>query len=406
MQVCGVICEYNPFHRGHALHLARARALSGVDYVVCAMSGAITQRGAFARHDKWTRARAALMGGADLVLELPARFACSSAQEFAHGGVSLLASLGVVTHLSFGCEAESLSVLKAASKALLNESPEFARALREGLDAGLPYPRARAQAAQRVSGIDGLEEIVSRPNAALALEYLHALPEGIVPVPVVREGCGYHDERLGELSSASAVRAALKRGELEHALAALPEPALIADAEARGDVHEEEALTLALLYRLRTMDACELAGISGMTEGLEHLFLRAAKTAAARDELILAVKSKRYTYARLSRICANILLGVTDEFAKAYSEPAYARILGFRKDAAPLLSQIKKSGNLPLIAKAADFDRNDPLFALDVRAQDLWSLGCTSPALRAAGRDFTTSPVIRHAAGGLADKAL
>ena len=107
MRAVSVICEYNPFHRGHAYHLARARALSGADYVICVMSGSVTQRGAFARHDKWSRARMALEHGADLVIELPVRFACSSAQEFAGGGVSLLSSLGVCTHLSFGCEKEA-----------------------------------------------------------------------------------------------------------------------------------------------------------------------------------------------------------------------------------------------------------------------------------------------------------
>lgn len=394
MQVCGVICEYNPFHRGHALHLSRARALSGTDYVICVMSGAVTQRGAFARYDKWTRAKAALMGGADLVLELPARFACSSAQEFAQGGISLLAALGVVTHLSFGCEEESLPFLHAAVKALGDESGEFVHALREGLDAGLSYPRARALAAQAVCGIDGLSAAVSRPNAALALEYLRALPAQIQPVPIIREGGGYHEEALSPLASATAIRAAFMRGEREQALAALPDPEPVAQAEARRDIHEEEALTQALLLRLRTMSPQQLAQISGVTEGLEHSLLRQARSAASRSELILAVKSKRYTYARLSRICTNALLGVTDEFTKAHSAPTYARILGFRKAAAPLLSQLKRSSRLLPVSKAADYDHSDPLFALDILAQDLWSLGNASPELRACGRDFTTSPVI------------
>ena len=394
MQVCGVICEYNPFHRGHALHLEHARKISEADFIICAMSGSVTQRGSFARHDKWMRAEAALMSGADLVIELPARFACAPAPEFARGGVSLLHALGVTTHLSFGCEKESLPYLHQAAAVLAGESSEFRAALRRGLDAGLPYPRARAQAAQQISGIDGLEDMISRPNAALAVEYLRALPEGIAPVPIVREGCGYHDQTLDALSSASAIRAAIARGELDAALAALPHPGPVAQRESAGSIHEEEALTQALLYRLRTMTAEELSRIAGMEEGLEHRFLAAARTAASRDELILTVKSKRYTYARLSRICANILLGVTKEFAAAHRLPTYARVLGFRKSAAPLLHEIKKGTAIPLITKAADYDRSDPLFALDLRAQDLWSLGCTSPASRHAGRDFTTSPVI------------
>lgn len=392
MQVCGVICEYNPFHKGHALHLEKARALSGADYVVCVMSGAVTQRGAFARFDKWTRARAALLSGADLVIELPARFACAPAPEFAGGGVNLLASLGVTTHLSFGCEAESISALQAAREILSCESPAFQAALRQGLDQGLPYPRARALAAEATCSVQNLAEMIARPNASLAIEYLCTLPEAITPVPIVREGCGYHDETLGNLSSATAIRAAIQRGELDTALSAVPHRDLLAQAISRGDMHEDEAMTQALLYRLRTMDAGSLSRIAGMEEGLEHRFLAAARTARTRDELILAVKSKRYTYARLSRICMHILLDVSKDFARENAVPAYARMLGFRREAQPLLREIKRCASIPLVTKAADYDH--PLFSLDVRAQDLWSLGCTSPALQASGRDYTTGPVI------------
>jgi len=392
MRVCGVICEYNPFHRGHALHLEKARALCGADYVVCVMSGSVTQRGVFALHDKWLRAHTALEGGADLVIELPVRFSGAPAQEFAAGGVSMLSSLGVVSHLSFGCEAQAVPLLASAAKLFADESPEFKAALRMHLDQGLPYPRARAQAAQQVSGMKNLDALIALPNASLAIEYLRALPENITPVPVVREGSGYHDQALGALSSATAIRAALARGELSQALAAVPYPDLLRAALARGDVHEEESLTKALLYRLRTMTAGELAQIAGMEEGLEYRFLASARTARTRDELILSVKSKRYTYARLSRICTNILLNITKDFVQTHSKPSYARVLGFRREAQPLLRAIKENSSIPLVTKAADY--SDPLFALDIRAQDLWSLGCTSSALRASGRDSTTSPVI------------
>jgi len=392
MRVCGVVCEYNPFHRGHALHLAKAREITGADYIVCVMSGALTQRGHFARHDKWTRAQMALSCGADLVLELPTRFACAPAPEFARGGVMTLAGLGVLTHLSFGCEAQALPQLSAAARALREETPAFRDALRRSLDQGLPYPRARALAAQAASELDGLAEQIAAPNAALALEYIAALPETIEAVPIAREGAGYHDEQLCALSSATAVRAALEAGRLDEALAAVPCPELLRDAEARGDVHLPLALDTALIVRLRTMDADELRAICGMDEGLEHRFLAAAKSASTRDALIHAVKSKRYTYARLSRLCTYALLHITRDFAAQNAAPAYARVLGFRRDAAPLLSAIKKSGTLPLVTKAADYAH--PLFSLDVRAQDLWSLGCASPALRTSGRDYKTSPII------------
>ena len=394
MRVCAVICEYNPFHNGHARHLTLAREKSGADFMLCLMSGALTQRGAFARHDKWLRARMALLGGADLVLELPCRFACAPAPDFASGGVALLRALGVVTHLSFGCEAQSLDILFAARDALRDESPAFQSVLKEALDRGLPYPRARALAAESASGLSGLAEQIALPNAALALEYLQALPDGISAVPILREGCGYHDSSPSPLASATGVRAALTMGDVQTASAAVPFPQELLSAEQRGEFHPEDALTQALFYRLRTMDAASLRDIVGMDEGLEYRFLRAVQTAASREELIAAIKSKRYTHARLSRLCAHILLGVFRDFAAEHRAPTYARVLGFRKDAAPLLRAIKAHASIPLVTKAASFDRADPLFSLDVRAQDLWSLGVSNPALRACGRDFTTSPII------------
>lgn len=394
MRVCAVICEYNPFHNGHAYHLAQARRASGADYVLCLMSGALTQRGTFARHDKWTRAHMALLGGADVVLELPTRFSCASAPEFAGGGVALLESLRVVTHLSFGCEPSALPYLDQAAALLRDEPPALREALRQGLSGGQSFPRALAESLQHVCGTPGLSQHIAQPNAALALEYLRALPASIKPVPVAREGSGYHDETLGALSSATAVRAALARGDKAEAFCAVPCPDLLEQAERSGRIHEEEALTQSLLYRLRTMQTAQLASINGMDEGLEHRFLRAAQTCQTRQALIGAVKSKRYTHARLSRLCACVLLDMTRTWARENAAPGYARVLGFRRAATPLLAAIKASSRIPLVVKAADFDRTQPLFALDVRAQDLWALGCRSPLMRASGQDFTTSPVI------------
>mgnify|MGYP004507327407 FL=1 len=392
MRVCAVICEYNPFHLGHAYHLRAARESSGADYVLCLMSGALTQRGTFARHDKWLRSRAALQNGADVVLELPARFACAPAPDFAGGGISLLSALGMVTHLSFGCEPSALSLLSAAAPFFKAESPVFSAALQTHLANGLPYPRARALAAEQIAGIPA--DLLAQPNAALALEYLQALPETIVPVPVARQGSGYHDAALSALSSATAVRAALAHGDLADALSAVPSPEILQTAEKSGFVHEEEALTQALLYRLRTASPAELSALYGMDEGLESRFLAAAQNCSTRETLLEQIKTKRYTRARLSRLCAYALLNLTRDFAQTHRTPDYARVLGFRKSAAPLLKEIKRHGSIPLVTKAADFDRSNPLFALDVRAQNLWSLGVLNPSLRVSGRDFTTSPVM------------
>lgn len=234
-------------------------------------------------------------------------------------GVALLRALNVVTHLSFGCEAQSLDILFAARDALRDESPPFQSVLKDALDRGLPYPRARALAAESASGLSGLAEQIARPNAVLALEYLQALPDGISAVPILREGCGYHDSSPSPLASATGVRAALTMGDVQTACAAVPFPEELLSAEQRGEFHPEDALTQALFYRLRTMDAASLREIVGMDEGLEYRFLRAAQTAASREELIAAIKSRRYTHARLSRLCAHILLGVSRRFCRGAS---------------------------------------------------------------------------------------
>ena len=200
MKVCGVICEYNPFHNGHAHQLSRAKKLTNADFLVCAMSGAFVQRGEPACLDKWTRAEAALRGGADLVLELPALFAVRAAQDFAFGGVSLLDALGVVTHLSFGAENDDLALLTRLSRP---ETAEESERIRQGLAQGLSHPAARTAALG----------VPTPPNVILAAEYLRTLQKldsRILPVPVKRDS-EHRDETLHSMASATAIRAALRR---------------------------------------------------------------------------------------------------------------------------------------------------------------------------------------------------
>ena len=118
MTVTGIIAEYNPLHRGHEYQIAQARRLTGADYIVVVMSGCFTQRGTPAVLDKYDRTRMALSGGADLVLELPVRFACASAEYFASGAVSVLNRLGCVDYLGFGSECGDTQALISAAALL------------------------------------------------------------------------------------------------------------------------------------------------------------------------------------------------------------------------------------------------------------------------------------------------
>ena len=388
-RICAVICEYDPFHNGHRHHLAEARRLFGADYIVCIMSGVLTQRGTFARYDKYIRARSALLNGADLVLELPVRFSCASAQEFAAGSVAIANGLNLCSALSFGCEPDLIPLLPDLAAILKTEPSEFKDALRAHLSLGMSYPAAHAAALQDCLSVPGLAPRLSAPNAILALEYLKALPDTIVPVPVPRIGA-YHGTETGPFASAGALRIAAESGTLcTSAQAAMPDPSPYLDAEAYGWIHPLNALSDVLLYQIRTSRPESLAAIHGMAEGIHNRFMDCATETISRESLISAIKNKRFTYARLSRICSSILLDLTSEKAHALDVPQYARILGFRRTAAPLLSALKAAGDLPLIDRARDLPKSSTQYLLDHRAQILWSLGCKNPEYRTGNRDLS-----------------
>ena len=390
MRVTGIICEYNPFHNGHAWQLARARALSEADFVVCVMSGSFTQRGEAAAFDKWTRARFALQNGADAVFELPALYALSPADGFARAGVSLLRYLGATTHLSFGVEPQALPRLDALCALTLHESPQVQQRIRQGLAEGQTLPRARARAYAQETGDPTLAALLNQPNLTLALEYLRALQAldaAIEPVPVARAGAGYHDADASPLASATGVRAALERGAWDAVHAAVPD----ADALRNIPVCRPGALDQALLYALRTATPQSLRPLRGMDEGLEHRLLAAAQDCDSRAALLDAVKSKRYTYARLSRLLACVLLQLPQSLYAQHPLPPYARLLGMRRDASALLRAINENARIPVINRPGRaLAVQSPVFALDVRATDVRALALGEPARQ----DLTRPPVL------------
>ncbi len=369
MKVCGVICEYNPFHNGHAHQLSRAKELTNADFLVCAMSGAFVQRGEPACLDKWTRAEAALRGGADLVLELPALFAVRAAQDFAFGGVSLLDALGVVTHLSFGAENDDLALLTRLSRP---ETAEESEKIRQGLAQGLSHPAARAAALG----------VPTPPNVILAAEYLRALQKldsRILPVPVKRDS-EHRDETLHSMASATAIRAALREG-LDVSCAMPQEVRALQLGALPSPLPDLDGFSQTLLYILRTTPPDVLRDAYAIPEGLENRLCREAFEAGSAAELLTRIACRRYSPARIRRLLVQMLLHLDAETIRSHPQPEYARALGFRKSAAPLLRAISEKSRLPLIVKAADAPHN-AMLRLDFAAQDVWDLLSGRPAHR------------------------
>lgn len=383
MKIAGVIAEYNPFHNGHAHHLRATRRMGNCDYVVVCMDGSFTQRGEPACMDKWSRARIALNCGADAVFELPALWALQPADGFARGGVAVLGGLGCDV-LSFGTEETDINLLKTLAEVGENEPPELTEALRKGLEAGKSHARARGEALSMLLGVDA--EKLNSPNLILATQYLREMRAQSLKMealPVQRIG-NYHDAALGDFASATAIRAAISDGKMEEALACVPEPAREALCWA-GDLHGMDDL---LLHTLRGMPPEEIAELPGVGEGLEQRIMRCAAEASCREELLEMLKCKRYTRARLSRICACALLKLTKSMVESHAMPEYARLIGMREDARPLLRELKARSRLPIVSDAAQL-RGDAVFDLERRATDLRALLCNDPAARRAGQEFT-----------------
>lgn len=370
--VVGIICEYDPFHLGHKRQFELIRASLPDSRIVCLMSGCFTQRGMPSLHQPKDRAYAALQAGADAVLELPCAFAVRDAEHFALGGVEILTNLGFVTHISFGAE-NDIALLQKAAELLESPTDDFTHELKGALDSGCSFAAAQGQALERCLGGD----VWQKPNNILALCYLRALlrlQSPLIPLPVLRQG-DYHAQKLdaNEWPSATAVRRAFCESRFEEADSScgwtLP----------RAPVCKPGALDLLLIYKLRSMEMEWLANLPDCSEGLENRLKSCAQQSSSREELLEKLKTKRYAYTRLSRLCAHALLDVSQQLLSRHPHPEYVRLLGLRKDAGDLTALFKES-RIPVIAKAADGDMTSELYQLDLRAYDLWALGAGLPA--------------------------
>ena len=386
---------------GHVHMMEETRRLLGPETaIVCIMSGQFVQRGDFALVDKYARAEAAVRSGADLVLELPLPWAVSSAEQFAHGGVQHLLSTGLLTHLAFGSECGDAAPLQHLAAALLSE--EFPARLRKELGFGVSFAAARQKA---VEGMVSPEEAVllEGPNNILGVEYCKSLlrtKSTVQPVTVPRVGAAHDSEETEEeMPSASAIRAMLRNGEREPALAsmapAMADAYLREEAAGRAPVYRETC-ERAVLARLRSMTEAEFAALDEGQEGLYRRLYAAVRSAVSVDEVLELAKTKRYAYARLRRMVLWAYLGLTP--GDCPEKPLYLRPLAANEIGRTLLGKMRKTAEVPVLTKpAAVRGLGEParkLFELEARAADLYALAY--PDLRAAMPEsaWKESPVL------------
>lgn len=411
MQAVGIIVEYNPFHNGHKLHIDMARHITGCRYVIAVMSGNFVQRGEPAIFDKWKRAEMAVKSGVDLVLELPVVFAVRSAQFFAQGGVRLLNSLGLVSHICFGCEHDDIEALKKIAAA--SENPETLDKLRYYLDNGYTYAAALGKALQTET--DYTQEMIASPNNILAIEYLRAIHKfapGINPVAIKRRFANYHDKVIKTFyASATAIRENLLQNSTVQGKVAYAMPqtttAIINRLinEKRGPV-AFTSFSPIILALLRTFSLEKISSLPDVSEGLQHRIRECALKASDLNEFFQLLKSKRYTRTRLQRIIIHALLGTNREliFQADRLGPRYARVLAFNDNGREILKNLRNISSVPVINKTTDYlnskERDNkhlpPLqafLATDTLASDIYVLGIPNSRLHRGGWDFHQHPV-------------
>lgn len=364
----GIIAEYNPFHDGHAYHIKKAKEMTQTDYCIVAMSGDFVQRGGPAIYDKYTRTAMALSCGADLVIELPSVFASSSAEDFAACGIALLNNLGVVGSVCFGSECGNVEKLSGIASILATEPPVYTKELRRELKKGATFPQARNRALISCGILNEDEaSILASPNNILGIEYCKALyrqKSPMTPVTISRKGYGYHDTSLAPegFSSATGIRKAIHENpdiimQMESSLIQVPDP--VKQMMSQGFPVFPDDFSALLNTTLLKLD-CEgipFEKYADVSEELAARLLRQLPDYLPFEEKINQLKTKQYTYTRISRALLHIALGVTTQqvvLGRNAGYAPYARILGFKKTSAGLMGEIKKRGSIPLITKTAD----------------------------------------------------
>ena len=382
MKVSAVIAEYNPFHNGHKYMLEKVKENS--DAAVIIMSGGFVQRGSIAVADKWTRARAALLNGADLVIELPVTYALNTAQRFAYGGVYLADAIGAA-ELCFGSESGDTDALINAADKLSDEPEEVSQKIKSFISEGMNYPSARSRAYEGI--IDG--GILSAPNNILAAEYICAAKRlnSTINFRAIKRYAVGHDEAevTAATASASAIRARLFKGA---DISSFVPPG----AREITNPYDLSRLDSAILYTLRNYSTEKLALINDVSEGLENRIKKLSFESSSFDELCEKIKTKRYTRSRINRIVLSAYLNLTKELCAV--NPPYVRILGMNGTGIKILGNIKHSCPLPIITKTADYTADDPVFLADLRAGEAFSLCAPEAGLRLGGADFKNSPIV------------
>lgn len=378
MKITAIICEYNPLTNGHAEHIRRARLETGADTILCVMSGSFTQRGEAAIADKYMRAEQAIHAGADIVVELPTIYAISPADNFAYGAIKTISAFPDVHYLSFGSECGDAEKINLVASLLANEPEEFSTYLRNHLDNGIVFPKARALALKDYitthPEFEGCEDLLDSPNNILGIAYAIQIIKAGLEInlhTIKREGGEFDSTDINvELPSSSAVRKAFAHGDFESLKTAVPESVLGMLSVIKP---QTDALGDMTLFKIKSISGYELERYYDVTGGIHNRLKIAAATASTIEEMLEAAKTKAYTMARLKRICLYALFDITkSDYEECVKCPPYVQILALKQDRKDILSLLSM-GCKNVLTRYSDINKVDKslryMVKLDFTAQ-------------------------------------
>lgn len=377
MKIIGIVAEYNPFHLGHLYQINKIKELYPDSLIIAIISGHYTERGDISIINKWDKTKICLDNGIDLVVELPTLYAIQSADIFAYGAISILNNLHIDT-LVFGTESDNIDDIKKLAKIAINNK-KYDTLIKDYLKQGINYPTAKSKALYELSGI-----LIDKPNDLLALSYIKEIYQNnydITPVAIKRTN-GYHSKTIdSNIISAGLIRELLSNN--KDIKKYIPKKTI---NYINKNINIDNAYPY-LLYNL-IINKENLNNYLMIDEGIENRIINSINKSNNWQELVMNIKTKRYTYNKIKRILISILLDIkkTDN-----TYETYIRILGFNNNGRNYLNKIKKSITIPFYTSYKPNKSN----VLDIEFKCTYIYSIIANDLSLIKKEYQTKPIIK-----------